>query len=777
MSSIGHPAGQVNFPPRSSPASLDPRHAPEGAGLVDALLKLARLQKFEEARRLVDDLRDGRGASPPPGFEDAAGLLDWHLNTVQQGAMDLDLERAVGYVVRLEQLGFSSLLAWAQSKIGMAIGQVGDLVTGLKWVAKAVGTERRHGDALRLSWALGNQASLLCLSKQFELALDTYAEACRLVDPQDDPYRCGVLNNMASNALYWALTLEDDDPLIANLAQQALANAEAALRTVIPHDRPHWRGWAHANRGRALAFLGRSDEAETAFVHAIELTAQTPRFRRDAIAGYTRLLTDLGRLQEAQQWLDRAGPLLDDSPLSNASEQLLASQAQLCMRAGETAQAQKWIDRRFRLMERRQQSRLSHTLSQALMLAGLEQTEQRAELAEARARQMDTVSRAKSNFLAHMSHEIRTPIHAIIGLSQLLQGDVHEPEQAERVQGIREASQSLLHIVNDILDFSKIEAGAVQIDQRPFALAVLVERVARMLRENAESRHLEMRVKLDALRGAFVLGDPVRLQQVLVNLVGNAIKFTPEGWVQIGGELLGRDESRLRVRLEISDSGVGIAPEALDRLFQPFAQADAHITRQFGGTGLGLAICRRLVEMMGGRIGVRSKPGRGSTFWCELDFPQADPGTAAETAEQPSAPASPGTGPRLKGLRVLAVDDNRLNRLVIQRLLEREGAEVQVAVDGRSALETLRQGPYDHDVVLMDVHMPEMDGLQATRAIREQPLLAGLPVVTLTASVLGSDREDALAAGASDFLTKPVETEALVKVLLPFRPPGPATAR
>ena len=760
-------AAAPSAPPATATATDASACAGEADRPVATLLQLARLQQFDEAQRLVDSLRAAASRTRSAAFEDAAGLLDWHRLTVQRGAMNLDLERAIGHVVRLEQRGYGELLSWAQSKVGMGIGLIGDLVTGLQWVAKAVATERRLGDPLRLSWALGNQASLLSMSKQFELALDTYAHASRLVDVHDDPYRCGMLNNMASTALYWALILEDDDPLIATLAQRALGDADAALRIALPEGRPHWLGWAHTNRGRALTFLRRVQEAEAAFALAIELTVQAPRFHRDAIAGYARLLADLGRLAQAQECLDRAEALNDDDPLSNASEQLLATQAHVCLLAGETAQARQWVDRRFRLMERRQQSRLSHTLSQALTLAGLEDTRQRAEMAEAHARQMDAASSAKSAFLAHMSHEIRTPIHAIIGLTQLLQGDVKESERAERVQGIREASQALLHIVNDILDFSKIEAGAVQIDRRPFALAGLVERVARMLRDSAGARHLEMQVQAGGLRDAYVLGDPVRLQQVLVNLVGNAIKFTPEGWVRIGGEVMHRDDRSLRVRLQVSDSGVGIPPRAQDRLFRPFSQADTNVTRQFGGTGLGLAICRRLVEMMGGRIGVRSEPGRGSHFWCELEFPVADPAVACEAPESADVPAARGTGQRLAGLRVLAVDDNRLNRLVIQRLLEREGASVKAACNGLQALEALHQAPGDFDVVLMDVHMPEMDGLQATRAIRGQPALAGLPVVALTASVLGSDREDALAAGASNFLTKPVETEALVKVLAP----------
>ena len=383
-----------------------------------------------------------------------------------------------------------------------------------------------------------------------------------------------------------------------------------------------------------------------------------------------------------------------------------------------------------------------------------------------RTAQFAAASAAKGEFLAHMSHEIRTPMNAVINISRLLQEEPLTPEQSELVRTMIDAGDSLMRIIDDILDFSKIEAGQLRIDRRPFELATLLSRVESLLRGATVAKGLDFNV--DAPSPGQVrplMGDALRLEQVLVNLVNNAIKFTSQGGITLTVVVVNETADSVRLRFEIRDTGIGIAPEVLATLFQPFRQADSGITRRFGGTGLGLVICKRIVELMDGEIGVTSKPGKGSTFWFELPF-------AWVTSEAPAAaPASEdaATGPRLAGLRVLAADDNRMNLMIIDRILKSEGATTDFAADGQQALQILRANPKSFDVILMDLQMPVLDGLTATRAIRADAATAKIPVIALTAGVLGEERELARNAGIDDFLPKPLDPALVINKLAKLR--------
>jgi CheY-like chemotaxis protein len=329
------------------------------------------------------------------------------------------------------------------------------------------------------------------------------------------------------------------------------------------------------------------------------------------------------------------------------------------------------------------------------------------------------------------------------------------------IRHIHNAGESLLTMISDILDFSTIEAGQLRIDCQPFTLPPLLMQIETLLRAPAEAKGLRWVMPDPPPATGALMGDPLHLEQVLSHLIGNAIKFTGQGMVELNIQARPESPGRMRVRFEVRDTGRGIAPALLPELFQPFRQGDASLTRAHGGAGLGLVISRRLVELMGGELGVISREGQGSTFWLEIPFDKA-----VEDQQIPAAPE-----PALKGLRVLAVDDNRLNRLVVERVLQLEGAFVTLAADGQQALQLLRTASQPFDVVLMDVQMPVMDGLNATREIRQDPGLAGLPVVALSAGVLPEEREAALSAGMNDFLAKPLDPRRLAAVLQPFRQP------
>lgn len=380
-----------------------------------------------------------------------------------------------------------------------------------------------------------------------------------------------------------------------------------------------------------------------------------------------------------------------------------------------------------------------------------------------RTAELGEASAAKSTFLAHMSHEIRTPMNGILGLAQLLERSPLSFDQRDMVLRIQQAGKSLLAIINDVLDFSKIEAGELRIENQPFRLGSVLSQVDSLLGPTAHSRGLEIFIETPTGFDDGLIGDAFRLEQILMNLVSNAIKFSEQTAVRVDVKVLRSSAVDARLRFEVKDKGIGISEENQKRLFTPFTQADASITRQFGGTGLGLAISRCLVELMGGEIGVFSTLGIGSTFWIEIPFQRQK---VLPSSNEVVLGRKADSGPRLSGLRCLVVDDSRMNRDVVERILTIEGAKVTTAVDGRQALATLETRVNQFDVVLMDIQMPLMDGLTATRIIRANPLLRRLPIIALTAGVLPDQVEQAKAAGCDDFLAKPVDFDQLVGTLM-----------
>ena len=386
----------------------------------------------------------------------------------------------------------------------------------------------------------------------------------------------------------------------------------------------------------------------------------------------------------------------------------------------------------------------------------------------------EAANAAKSEFLAHMSHEIRTPMNAVLGLAQVLEREPLAANQRDMVERIRTAGQSLLAILNDVLDLSKIEAGQLRIEPRPFELEPLLANLDSLMGQAARAKGLALKIEMPATQPGLLVGDRLRLEQVLFNLTGNAIKFTERGEVTLLVETLEASASALRLRFEVRDSGIGIDPEALSHLFAPFTQADAGIGRRFGGTGLGLSICKRLVGLMGGEIGAESKPGEGSVFWFELPFARGVEGEAAAPVGRKAAVPS---GPRLVGAHLLVVDDSAMNRDLVERALALEGAIATQAADGQQALQLLRTRPEGFDAVLMDVQMPVMDGLTAMRLIRGELGILDLPIIAFTAGVRDEQQAIARAAGANDVLAKPMDLDEMAELLSKWVKPRNLAAR
>ncbi len=388
--------------------------------------------------------------------------------------------------------------------------------------------------------------------------------------------------------------------------------------------------------------------------------------------------------------------------------------------------------------------------------------EQDRALREAKS-QAERANAAKSEFLANMSHEIRTPLNSVIGLGYLLEQTTLSEEQRAFLRKINFAGGTLLSVINNVLDLSKIEAGEMLLEDGTLDLKDLVQSIGQMLAPSAEAKGIALAVRCAADLPSRLRGDATRLGQIATNLVNNAIKFTEQGQVALHLSCSSPAADGISVRLSVRDSGIGIAPEALARLFKPFSQADTSTTRRFGGTGLGLSIARRLVELMGGEIGVTSTPGVGSEFWVEVPLRLAYPSDPVIVA-LPAPAASPPGAHSLKGVKILVVDDCDINREVAQLILRRYGATVATGSTGAEALERLRQTPDAFDIVLMDVQMPDMDGNEAARRIRTELQLT-LPIIALTAGALVSERERSLQAGMNDFLTKPFEPVALIGIV------------
>jgi signal transduction histidine kinase/CheY-like chemotaxis protein len=395
------------------------------------------------------------------------------------------------------------------------------------------------------------------------------------------------------------------------------------------------------------------------------------------------------------------------------------------------------------------------------------------ESAQALERARDTAlqtARIKSEFLANMSHELRTPLNALVGSAELLRGGALQPDQRVLVEGVDKAASALLSMVNDVLDFSKIEAGRLAVEKIPFLLRRVLKDALSIAQPRAADKGLDLVCDSDSACEEALLGDPTRLRQILLNLLDNAVKFTPKGSVRLICEVASRGGEAVTLTISIKDTGIGIDPEVLPRVFSAFTQADSSTARRFGGSGLGLSISKSLVELLGGTIGGDSEPGKGSTFWVRLPFERTSLSPGGPVPGEDRPPLAP-VAARRDRQRVLIAEDNAINRRLLLMQIKKLGRPADAAANGQAALDAI--GRNDYGLVLMDCQMPGVDGYEATRLLREaESGRRRVPVIALTAHAGETDRARCLAAGMDDYLSKPATLEDLASLLdrwdLPF---------
>ncbi len=709
--------------------------------LVDIAMEVRNFD-VERAIEMADDiiarsradkyvLGEGRGLN-------LKGWCYWRQNAYDEG---LDILQSAYNIAR--ETRDKPLEARVRNNFGYIYRDRGDLATALNFFENALAINEQLGDEVAQAVNLSSIAYIHYDLGDYENALGFALRCVSTFERAKDTHRLTSLYHILGNIYF---KLEQYDEALRYFQE----NLELASEGTVLED------LAISGMGKVYYKMGKLEDAEHCLLKALKASEGLGDVEVQISSNYylARLCMDEGAFRKSRVYLETAYRLATEYSRRHDLMSVHELLSTLYDEMGDIPKAFEHLKAFERLKEEIFQQTTFNKLRNL-------QTRQQVELAQKEKEVAEKTAALKQQFMANMSHEIRTPMNAIVGMTRLLLTKEPQPHQTRYLNAISQSADNLLVIINDILDLSKIEAGKIIIEQTPFSLSNIVHGVRDMLLLKAEDKGLQLVFHVDGDICDNLVGDPTRITQILINLIGNAIKFTEKGFVRVTATHVETKQGRCNVRFDVSDTGIGIASSYVDSIFESFTQAGTDTARKFGGTGLGLTISKQLANLMGGDISVESELGNGTTFSVTLPLMI---GEATNDADKGSG-VSEDVIERLKKASILLVEDNEFNRMVAEDTLNElaEGITIEVALNGQEAVEKVRDNHYD--VVLMDIQMPVMDGVAATKAIRNtlQSPARDVKIIAMTANVLQEDVQQYLKAGMNAYVSKPFKTEELLQ--------------
>jgi signal transduction histidine kinase/DNA-binding response OmpR family regulator len=697
---------------------------------VDRAVEMAD-EIITRARSLKYILAEGRGLN-------LKGWCYWRQGSYDEGLEILQRAHSIARETKNKPLEARVL-----NNFGYIYRDRGDLATALNYFEHALAINEALQDEVSQSVNLSSIAYIHYDLSDYENALGFALRCLPTFQRAEDTHRLTTLYQILGNIYF---KLEQYTEALRYFDENLHLSEEG---TVL-------KDLAISGLGKVYYKMGQFDEAEHCLLQALAAAEELGDVEVEITCNYYlgRLCMDEGSFRKSKAYLDKAFELATEYSRMHDVMSIHEMLSMLYDRIGDIPKA----FHHLKEFERMKEDIFRQTTFNKLRNL---QTRQQIELAQKEKEVAERTAALKQQFMANMSHEIRTPMNAIVGMSRLLLKKDPQPGQLRYLNAISQSAENLLVIINDILDLSKIEAGKIIIEQTGFSLQTLMEDVRDMLLLKAEEKGLQLRLAAGRDIPDNLIGDPTRISQILINLTGNAIKFTEKGFIEVRAINAGREGNKCRVRFEVEDSGIGIAEDYVETIFESFTQAGTDTARKFGGTGLGLTISKQLAELMGGSISVESEVGRGTVFSVVIPLTEGKPEAGATAADTQATTETE----KLRGARILLVEDNEFNRMVAEdTLLELvPGIEIEAAVNGQEALDKVKSRHYD--IVLMDIQMPVMDGLTATRIIRnELPRPArDVKIIAMTANVLQEDVQRYLDAGMNAYVSKPFKPGELLQ--------------
>lgn len=660
----------------------------------------------------------------------------------QQGDYDEGIEILLESLKVAREIKNKPLEARVLNNLGYIYRDRGDLADALNYFDSALAINEKLGDEVAQSVNLASIAYLHYDLNDYENALDFALRCVPIFEKAKDQHRLTALYNILGNIYFKQ-----------EQSHEALRYFEENLNHTEPDTVMHVM--AISGLGKVYYKMNDLDNATRYLNEALEKSEDIGNVEVQIISHYYigRMMMDENHYRKALQHMNNAFELAEEYMRKHDVMSVHEGLSMLYDKMGDIPKA----FHHLKAYEQMKEEIFKQTTFNKLRNL---QSRQQIELAKKEKEVAERTADLKQQFMANMSHEIRTPMNAIVGMTRLLLGKNPPAEQLRYLNAIRLSADNLLIIINDILDLSKIEAGKIIIEHTDFSLNEMVQSVRDMLMLKAEEKHIEMRISIDPAIPRRLVGDPTRVNQVLINLAGNAVKFTEHGYVEVRATLHKQDKDKTWVQFDVADTGIGIAPDYVDRVFESFTQAGTDVTRKFGGTGLGLTISKQMVGLMHGEISVKSELGKGTVFTVLIPFEES----TVQVEDEQVPVISEDSKKRLSKIRLLLVEDNEFNRMVAEDTLKEviPGVTIDVAVNGQEAINMVQQQSYD--LLLMDIQMPVMDGLTATKAIRNTlpPPARDVKIIAMTANVLQEDVQQYLDAGMDAYVSKPFHPDELL---------------